>query len=461
MSGTGSSYAFDRRRDRAAARRARRLRRTAIIAVAVASLLGVTVGIGQGRSNAARWEPAAARAGADGARWRWRAADGARWQRRVRSPATTSATTASPATAPPATIAPPSTALPASAPPTSAPPATAPSSCAPIRITSGGTYSGCYASTSTGTPAVTLATTQPVRLDHARVIAKGFGLQDTVTGTRLTVVDTSFEQTNPGAVVAHRAIELQQPASFVAEHNRFTDGDGVWIGGGRVDPLTVRHNLAVDIGRYPHPTSSNCCVQFLQLDGVTSASGEIAWNHTQNQSGRSGVEDNINLFRSGGSDSAHRIDIHHNLIDGAYPTSPSNTSFTGGGIMGSDGSGSFGHTVVHDNTVVSTTNYGVAAAGGTDLHLSDNLLVNDTLGSDGSTRYLSVFGQAVSIHDLAASDATNNRYNWRRDSTATQNPCWIGTFCSGGRQVLTTEQQARDAWAASVPASARPTGPRP
>lgn len=298
-------------------------------------------------------------------------------------------------------------------------------------------------------------------LDHAGVIAKGFGVQDTVTGTRLRVVDTTFEQVNPGAVVAHRAIELQQPASFVAEHDRFSDGDGIWIGGGNVNPLTVRYNQATNIGRYPHPTSSNCCVQFLQLDSVTTPAGEIAWNHTQNTSGRSGVEDNINLFRSGGSDSAHKVDIHHNLIDGAYPSSPSNTTFTGGGILGSDGTGSFGHTNVHDNTVVSTTNYGIGAGGGTDVHLFNNLMVNDTLGSDGSTHYYSAFALAISIHDLTASDATSNRYNWRRDPNASQSPCWIGTFCSGNTQVSTIEQQARDAWAASVPASVQPIGPTP
>ncbi len=461
------------RRRRAAARGSGRLRRAPITAVALGSLLAVTTIVLSTQVSGARGVRAAQHAAQIGAARQWRdhqvavpctsGFSGRRggWCRHVAAATTTTRpTTTPPTTAPPLTTAPTSTPS-TSTPPTSAPSSTAPGSCAPVRITSGGTYSGCYASTSTGTPAVTLATGQPVTLDHARVVAKGAGLQDTVTGTRLRVVDTTFEQTDPGAVVAHRAIELQQPSSFVAEHNRFTDGDGIWIGGGNVDPLTVRYNQAIDIGRYPHPTGSNCCVQFLQLDSVTTGAGEIAWNHTRNTSGRSGVEDNINLFRSGGSDSAHKLDIHENLIDGAYPLSPSTTTFTGGGILASDGTGSFGHTAAHDNTVVSTTNYGVGAAGGTDVHLFDNLLVNDTLGSDGSTRFYSQFGQAVSIHDSTASDATNNRYNWRRDPTASQFPCWMGMFCSGGRQVTTTEQQARDAWTASVPAGAQPIGPRP
>src|SRR6266705_2973982 len=321
MSRTPSAY-LSSRRQRAAARRVRRLRRAVIATVALGGLIGATTAIVQTQVSGARGMRAIGRAAAHGEaadQWMDHASavacttTTARYRHRANCRGRTGQAASTTTTAP----------------------TTAPRSCAPIRITAGGTYSGCYASTSTGTPAVTLATSHPVTLDHARVVAKGFGVQDTVTGTRLTVVDATFEQTDPGAVVAHRAIELQQPASFVAEHNRFTDGDGIWIGGGRVDPLTVRYNQAIDIGRYPHPTSSNCCVQFLQLDSVTAPAGEIAWNHTQNTSGRSGVEDNIN------------------------------------------------HTSVHDNTVVSTTNYGVGAAGGTDVHLANNLLVNDTLARTG------------------------------------------------------------------------------
>jgi len=459
MSRIRPSHPAGRTARHAVSRRASRLRRTAIVAIALCGLLGLTAGVvrvqAEGRGHRGWAASRAAFYGGDHHR---------RWAAHRPASTTLVTTTAPPATSPATST--PTTAAPATAPQATTPPASpvpstpAPSSCAPIRITSGGTYSGCYTSSSTGTPAVTLATAQPVKLDHARVIAKGYGVQDTVTGTRLTVVDSTFEQRDPGAVVTHRAIELQQPASFVAEHNRFSDGDGIWIGGGTVDPLTVRDNLASDIGRYPHPASGNCCVQFLQLDSVRTPAGEIAWNHVQNTSGRSGVEDNLNLFQSGGTDSAHRVDIHHNLIDGAYPRSPSDTGFTGGGIMGSDGSGSFGHTNVHDNTVVSTTNYGVAAAAGTDVHLDDNLLVNDTLGSDGGTHYFSSFGQAISAHDTSGSTASGNRQNWRRAASGTHFPCWTGPMCSGVSAVSTTEQQARDAWAASVPASAQPIGPR-
>jgi hypothetical protein len=464
------SFDAGNRRGRSAARRTRRLRRTGIVAVVLGSLVGATIALVQTQVSGARGASAFGRAAAVGGgarQWREQRTavactstsrrHGSWCHPRVTDPTVSTTTTTPPVTAPP-TSAPATT-----APPTSAP-ATTPGSCAPVRITGGGTYSGCYASTSTGTPAVTLATSQPVTLDHARVVAKGYGVQDTVTGTHLRVVDTTFEQTDPGAVVAHRAIELEQPASFVAEHNRFTDGDGIWIGGGgNVDPLTVRYNLATNIGRYPHPTSPNCCVQFLQLSDVTTPAGEIAWNHTQNISGRSGVEDNINLFRSGGSDSPHKIEIHHNLVDGAYPLTPSNTQFTGGGIIAGDGGA--GWTNIHDNTVVSTTNYGVSAGanGAHEVTLGPgNVLINDAKGSDGVTNYFSAFGQANTIQSGTENATAGYQYNWRRDSAQTQFPCWSynGQGCNAGTQVTTTEEQARDAWAASVPTSVQPIGPR-
>jgi hypothetical protein len=123
----------------------------------------------------------------------------------------------------------------------------------PITITVGGTYSGCYQSTVTGTPAVTLATAAAVTLDHATVIAKGFGLQDTVTGTRLTVRNSTFTQTNPGAVVGHRAVELDAPASFVFEHNSLTDTDGIYLQNSTWSAPDFRFNLTTNVG----PTASD------------------------------------------------------------------------------------------------------------------------------------------------------------------------------------------------------------
>ena len=336
----------------------------------------------------------------------------------------------------------------------------------PITITTGGTYTGSYQSNNASVPAVTISTTQPVTLSRMHIIAKGIGVWAYDTkGTRLTIVDSVFEQINPGAVVNHRAVEVNQPASFVFEHNQLTDTDGVEIHGLtslQVNPLRVNYNLAINIGRYPHPTDGNCCVQLLQLDNVITPAGEAQWNHTQNLPGQSGVEDNISFYVSGGTDSAHRIDVGHNLIDGAYSRDLSITNFTGGGINlgdggGGSGIGGGGWNYAHDNVVVSTTNYGISV-NGPNNYATNNVLINDGAEQDSS------FGQAIVAWpevSPAGLHSTGSNYNWRRSTTdATKYPCYVNTYCSG-TQVSTTEQQARDAWEAARAAAGVTIGPRP
>jgi hypothetical protein len=304
---------------------------------------------------------------------------------------------------------------------------------------------------------VTILTTQPVTLSRAHIIAKGNGVWAYDThGTQLTIVDSVFDQTNPGAVVQHRAVVVNQPASFDFEHNKLTDTDGVWIASLstlQVNPLTVNYNLAINIGRYPHPTSGNCCVQFLQLDHVVTSAGQIEWNHTQNIAGQSGVEDNIDEYVSGGTDSIHRLDVGHNLIDGAYPIT-NDTGFTGGGINQGDGGG--GHSLAHDNTVVSTTNYGIA------VNSADNYATNNLLVNDGAEQ-ISSFGQAiVAFQNVSPSGlhATGTSYNWHRSTTdATRYSCYESIYCSG-MAVTTTEQQARDTWEASRVSAGVIVGPQ-
>jgi hypothetical protein len=317
---------------------------------------------------------------------------------------------------------------------------------------------------STSTPAVTISTTQPVTLSRAHIIAKGYGVWAYDTkGTRLTITDSVFDQTDPGAVVNHQAVRVNQPASFVFEHNRLTDTDGVVVHGlttQPINPLTVRYNLAINIGRYPHPTDRGCCVQFLGLDNVVTATGLVQWNHTQNAWGKSGVEDNMGFYISGGTDSTHKLDVGWNLIDGAYPRT-ANANFTGGGINlgdggGGSGFGGGGHTFAHDNTVVSTTNYGIS------VNSNDNYATNNLLVNDGAEQ-VSSFGQAiVAWPEVSPSGlhATGTKYNWHRSTTdRAQYPCYQSPYCSG-TEVTTTEQQARDAWEAARVAAGVIIGPR-
>lgn len=324
-------------------------------------------------------------------------------------------------------------------------------------MTSAVTLTGCYRSSDVSVPAVKISTTEAVVLDHARIEHAGYGVADTVTGTHVTTRDTIYQQLPITQVVSHRAIELDGVADFTAEYNRLIDGDGIWLSGsGTTGPVTVRNNEAANIGRYQHPTSSNCCVQFLQLDHVVSAQIEVAWNKVVNTPGQSGGDgDQINFWYSGGTDSAHRSDVHHNLIDGAYPDTLNNSEWYGGGIMIGDGGDA--HNLARNNVVVSATNYGIGL-NGVDNYGRANLLVNDAVEQS------STFGQAVQAYDNMSPvelHTSDNRYNWKHSTTDSgQYACYQSTYCGNGVQVNLTEQQARDEWEAGRVAAGSTVGPR-
>jgi parallel beta-helix repeat protein len=117
---------------------------------------------------------------------------------------------------------------------------------------------------------------------------------------------------------------------------------------------------------------------------------EIAWNQIVNQPGQSRVEDNISVFQSSGTASSPML-IHDNYIDGAYAADPAtDTDYTGGGIMVSDGntnsaSTDTGHVRAYNNVVIDTTNYGIAVSSGQDNQVYDNTVISTGKLSSGET----------------------------------------------------------------------------
>jgi hypothetical protein len=381
------------------------------------------------------------------------------------APAITTPKPVTPPPAPPTPVGQPGT-KPVQAPPTG--PGAAPANCGgPIRITKGGTYSGCYQSTSTGTAAVTVATTEPVEIDHATIRHTGAGITEGVLGTRVTLTRSKLTALAPPRPVKQRAVELTGPASFVAERNLLIDGMGIWLGSSsdrtiNISPLRVRFNDTVDVGRYRDPT---CCVQFFQLDSV-AAGADIGWNRVTNTSGRSNIEDNINMYQSGGAGPSAIVNIHDNLIDGAYDLGNSGSGYTGGGIMVGDSGGNY--TTVRNNRVVSTSNYGVAIVGGHDNHLIGNRMVNDGRDNSGTPHGpgyavgIPVWGDRTGPND----SAVGNTIAWKKPDGA-RNDTWIvapGTTNSGnvkvaGSVTATTEQAEARAWAVEAAANGLTIGP--
>jgi hypothetical protein len=94
------------------------------------------------------------------------------------------------------------------------------------------------------------------------------------------------------------------------------------------------------------------------------------------------VEDNISIFESGGSAGSH-LEIHDNFIDGGYPADPTDSDYSGGGIMLGDGDASIepdGYVDADNNQVLNTTNYGIAiAADSNDTILGNRVISTGTL----------------------------------------------------------------------------------
>src|SRR6266699_2928823 len=333
----------------------------------------------------------------------------------------------------------------------------------PITITVGGTYSGNWGSTDQTIPAVTISTTQPVRITRSKILHAGRGINDTVTGTNLTIDNTDFLRVKPATTTIGddgRAINLDAPASLIVEHNDLRYGNGIVVGtAGTCSPMRIRYNRCRDVGYYP---PSDCCIQFVQLAQQTCPGGEISWNHTTNYHTQSKVEDNINLYNTSGQ-SGLLLEIHHNLIDGAYDASAGGGGYTGGGILCGDNGGSF--VRIRNNTVVSTTNYGVGITGGTDNTLDNNFCVNDAFDQAGVI-HGPTYAVGVSVHDdlntgtMARIVVTNNQIGWNQKTgvgnNTARNDFFVpaATTFTGNTSLAdpinaVSEQAARDAWEAT------------
>jgi hypothetical protein len=130
-------------------------------------------------------------------------------------------------------------------------------------------------------------------------------------------------------------------------------------------------------------------VQFVQLDKVRGVPEmEIAWNEVVNEPGQSAVEDNINIYLSGGTPDSP-LNIHDNFIRGGYASDPARGEYSGGGILLGDGNAEpekdARFVVAIDNQVLDTTNYGIAIAAGHDCRIERNRIVSAGVMPDGKT----------------------------------------------------------------------------
>jgi hypothetical protein len=313
----------------------------------------------------------------------------------------------------------------------------------PLTITQGGTYSGNWRSTDPNTPAVTVATTEPVLIENSYVTGPNDLIADPYYGNSLSVKNVIGIGANPnvrgqanGLFVDALNPMLLDVENCYFENVRF----GVWVRGyaGNRDgtqTITILNNR----GRNILGVESNGNNGYLpgdrywqwahaiQLSDLASVPGiRMAWNEIINYPYQSLVNEVINIYDAGGT-SGSPAEFHDNYIQGAYAYDPATDSYNGGGYS-TDGSASdtvqtaSSYNSVYNNQIVGTVNMGIQFGSG-----HDNVAYNNTVISSGllpnGTR-IPTQNVGLSIYDVYGNIQNGTMYNNDMHGNTVGWMCW-------------------------------------
>jgi len=277
---------------------------------------------------------------------------------------------------------------------------------APIVITQGGVYSGNWQSTDRNTPAVTVATTDPVIIQGAHIRSTSDLIKVKVQGADLTVRNSLGVALNGAAKGQPNGVFLDAaaPARLDVENNYMENvRDGVLVNGysgsrNEMETLVIRGNRARNLngmlsdgagGYLPGEGVNHSSSRFIELDNMQSIPGiDLGWNEVINYPTKSLVSDVINVYRSSGT-ANQPLEIHDTYIQGAYPYKPAQDEYQSGGIR-TDGAdddtvqNAPAFTYIHDNQVVGAVGYGIAFNAGHDNVATNNRVISSGLLADGT-----------------------------------------------------------------------------
>ena len=314
----------------------------------------------------------------------------------------------------------------------------------PKIITEGGTYSGNWQSTDAKTPAVTVATTAPVIIENSHIRSVGGLIKTSVAGSNLTVRNSVGVALNAAAKGQPNGIflEVSSPVRLDVENNYIENAQGGVIVHGYTgnrdgeQTIVIRSNRARNLngllsdgngGYLPGEGTNRSQARFIQFDSVQAVPGiDVGWNEVINYPGRSLVEDNIDVYRSGGT-ANQPLEIHDTYIQGAYPYKAAQDAYTGGGIKTDAKPGDNAQEVpafnnIHDNQVVGTVNYGIQFAAGHDNVAANNRVISSGLLADGTRIAAQHVGMANA--DAAGAAVSSSMYNNAMRDNLIGWTCW-------------------------------------
>jgi hypothetical protein len=313
----------------------------------------------------------------------------------------------------------------------------------PITITQGGTYSGNWKSTSPGTAAVTIATTAPVIVQNSYMTGPGDLINDPVYGNNLTVKNVVAIGVSPGIKGATNGIfvDAQSPAQLDVENSYFENVIfGVYVRGysgnrNGTQTVTILNNRGRNIvgtesngsgGTLPGESNWQWA-HAIQLSNMASVPGiKIAWNEIINYPYKSLVNENINIFDSGGTASSPAL-IHDNYIQGAYAYNPAVDGYNGGGYATDGSSSDTAQTAtafnsIYNNQVVGTVNVGIEIGTGHDNVAYNNRVISSGLLPDGTK--IPAQNVGLSLYDVYGNSKNGSLYNNNMYNNSTGWMCW-------------------------------------
>jgi Bacterial Ig-like domain (group 2)/Chitobiase/beta-hexosaminidase C-terminal domain len=267
----------------------------------------------------------------------------------------------------------------------------------PLVITKGGTYSGSWQSTDPKTPAVMVATQEPVIIQDSHFSSSGDLIQAAVKGADITVRNSLGVALNP--LVKGRPngtfLDVASPRRLDVENNYMENvRDGVSVSGYSGDQsanqtLVIRNNrvrnlnglLSDGAGGYQTERGpSHGQSRFVELNNVQSVPGiDVGWNEVVDYPTQSLATDVIDVYRASGTIN-QPLQVHDLYIQDAH---------RGGGIKTE---GAVDDTVqdtsaymdIHDNQVVGTVSYGIAFNAGHDNVAANNRVISTAVLADGT-----------------------------------------------------------------------------
>jgi hypothetical protein len=372
----------------------------------------------------------------------------------------------------------------------------------PITITQGGTYSGNWKSTNPKTPAVTISTSEPVIIQNSYVTGPADLINDPDYGNNLTVKNVIGIGVNPnvsgqgyGTFVDAQNSVLLDVENCYFENVQF----GVYLRGytgnrNGTQTITILNNRGRNIlgvesngnnGTLPGETNWQWA-HAIQLSGAYGVPGiKIAWNEIVNYPSQSLVNENINMFDSGGTSSSP-AQIHDNYVQGAYAYNPAVDSYNGGGFT-TDGSAS--DTVqtassfnnIYNNQIVDTVNMGIEIGTGHDNAAYNNRVISAGLLPNGTKIPSQNVG--LSLYDVYGNILNGSMYNnnmygntvgwmcwaarcawdgYRNDEWFPINNSYYGTNTSISANPITLAMESAEyqTWLAKISSSGMTVGPQ-